>query len=294
MSNVASRPLVLVVSDSLGDTAFAVLRAALAQFDQGSCEVRRLAKVDDTEALRAILDESPNRSVVVLHTIVDVALRRAVEGLLDSRDIPIIDVIGPALDALSTVLGQSPSRQVGAVHQTDARYFERIGAMEYFVAHDDGRNCDDLSDADLVLIGVSRTSKTPLSMYLAYLGYKVANIPLALGIEPPAALFDVDPARVFGLVSTVEEIAEIRSSRLGDGLSRAVAARYADPALIYEEMRASRALMGRIGCIVVNTDRKAIEESAAEIIGHLECILRLRSARKRGIAQQIPDGIATV
>lgn len=294
MSNEESRPLVLVVSDSLGDTAFAVLRAALAQFNQGSCEVRRLSKVNDVDALRTVLDETSNRSVVVLHTIVDVELRCEVEELLVSRDIPIIDVIGPALDALSAVIGQSPSRQVGAVHQTDARYFERIQAMEYFVAHDDGRNCDDLSDADLVLIGVSRTSKTPLSMYLAYLGYKVANIPLALGIDPPAALFDVDPARVFGLVSTVEEIAEIRSSRLGDGLSRSVAARYADPSLIYDEMRASRALMGRIGCIVIKTDRKAIEESAAEIIGHLECVLRLRTARKGGNKQQIPGGITTV
>lgn len=280
-----ARPLVLVVSDSLGDTAFAVLRAALAQFKHGSCEVRRLAKINDVELLRAVLDESSSRSVVVLHTIVDVTLRRKVEGLLDSRCIPIIDVIGPALDALSMVLRQSPSQRVGAVHQTDVRYFERIQAMEYFVAHDDGRNCNDLSDADLVLIGVSRTSKTPLSMYLAYLGYKVANIPLALGIEPPAALFDVDPARVFGLVSTVEEIAQIRSSRLGDEVSRSVAGRYADPSIIFEEQRAARALMGRIGCIVIKTDRKAIEESAAEIIGHLDYVLSQRSARERGSAK---------
>ena len=114
-------------------------------------------------------------------------------------------------------------------------------------------------------------------MYLAYLGYKVANIPLALGIEPPAALFDVDPARVFGLVSTVEEIAQIRSSRLGDEVSRSVAGRYAE--------RAARALMGRIGCIVIKTDRKAIEESAAEIIGHLDYVLSQRSARERGSAK---------
>lgn len=142
-----------------------------------------------------------------------------------------------------------------------------------------------MRDADLVLIGVSRTSKTPLSMNLAYLGYKVANIPLALGIEPPEALFDVDPARVFGLVSTVEEIAQARSSRLGDEVSRSVAGWYADPSIIYEELRAARALMGRIGCMVIKTDRKAIEESAAEIIGHLDHVLSQRSTRECGGAK---------
>lgn len=294
MPQAEFRPLVLVVSDSLGDTAFGVLRAALAQFKEGSCEVRRLARVNDVSALRAVLDESHGRKVVVLHTIVDAVLRCEVQDLLSGRGVPVIDVMGPALNALSAVLNQDPLLQVGAVHQTDARYFERIQAMEYFVAHDDGRNCEDLSDADLVLIGVSRTSKTPLSMYLAYLGYKVANIPLALGTEPPAALFEVDPARVFGLVSTVEEIAEIRSSRLGDDLSRSIAGRYADPALIDEEMRDARALMGRIGCIVIKTDRKAIEESAAEILAHLEYVLRIRSARQSGNTQSIPGGINTV
>lgn len=282
MTHADPRPLVMVVSDSLGDTAFAVLRAALAQFPPDACEVRRLAKINDIAGLREMLDESPDRSVVVLHTIVDSGLRGRVERFLDERGVPIIDVINPAIDALSSALGRPPSLRVGAVHATDERYFERIQAMEYFVSHDDGRNCDDLSQADLVLIGVSRTSKTPLSMYLAYLGYKVANIPLALESEPPAALFDVDPARVFGLVSTVEEIAEIRNSRLGDDRSRAVASRYADPVAIDAEMRSARALMARIGCIVVKTDRKAIEESAAEIIGHLEYVLRLRSVRKSG------------
>ena len=150
--------------------------------------------------------------------------------------------------------------------------------MEYFVEHDDGRGCDDLSDADIVLVGVSRTSKTPLAMYLAHLGYRVANIPLAPGMEPPASLFEVDPAKVFGLTSRADVISDIRERRLGDDLSRSVAASYADPRAVEDEMRDARALMGRLGCFVVRTDEKAIEESAAEIVAQLA---RVKEARAR-------------
>ena len=165
------------------------------------------------------------------------------------------------------------------IHKTDDRYFHRIEAMEYFVEHDDGRGCDDLSGADIVLLGVSRTSKTPLSMYLAYQGYKVANVPLAHGMEPPKSIYEVDPMRLFGLISTVDVISEIRDSRLGDDYARAVAGSYAEPESVRSELEEARSLMKRLGCFVVRTDGKAIEESAAEIISHLEEIQEARGRR---------------
>ncbi len=110
-----------------------------------------------------------------------------------------VDVLGPAVQALSESSGVAPSGIAGSIHRTDEEYFKRIEAMEYFVEHDDGRGADDLDDADIVLIGISRTGKTPLSMYLAHLGYRVANIPLVPGVEPPASLFSVDPGKVFGI-----------------------------------------------------------------------------------------------
>ena len=128
---------------------------------------------------------------------------------------------------LSSLIGVAPKGVAGVIHKTDDRYFHRIEAMEYFVEHDDGRGCDDLSGADIVLLGVSRTSKTPLSMYLAYQGYKVANVPLAHGMEPPKSIYEVDPMRLFGLISTVDVISEIRDSRLGNDYARAVAGSYA-------------------------------------------------------------------
>lgn len=152
--------------------------------------------------------------------------------------------------------------------------------MEYFVEHDDGRGSDDLSGADIVLIGISRTGKTPLSMYLAHQGYRVANIPLATGVEPPASLFEVDPAKVFGLISTAGVVSSIRNSRLGDNLSRAVAGSYADPELVAREMDDARALIKRLGCLSIRTDGKAIEESAAEIALHLERVAAGRAHRK--------------
>ena len=130
-----------------------------------------------------------------------------------------------------------------------------------------------------MLLGISRTSKTPLSMYLAFQGYHVANIPLALGIEPPASIFTVDPARIYGLLSTTSVIHDIRERRLNDELALAVAAAYADPTHIDAELDAARSLYRRLGCFVVRTDGKAVEESAVEIIAHLERILAARASR---------------
>ena len=179
---------------------------------------------------------------------------------------------------MSESSGVAPSGIAGSIHRTDEEYFKRIEAMEYFVEHDDGRGADDLDDADIVLIGISRTGKTPLSMYLAHLGYRVANIPLVPGVEPPASLFSVDPGKVFGLISTTEVVSTIRDRRLGDDMSRAVASDYADPERVRSEMDEARALIKKLGCITVRTDGKAIEESAAEI---LERMRQVRIGRER-------------
>ena len=184
----------------------------------------------------------------------------------------------PDLSAAAALTGLAPKGIPGIIHRTDAHYFKRIACMEYAVEHDDGRGADDLSEADIVLVGVSRTSKTPLSMYLALQGYRVANIPLAPQVEPPQALFEVDPARIFGLVTTVETIAPIRSQRLGAAQAQSAAGSYADPDAIELEFAYARSLMKRLGCFVVHTDGKAIEESATEIIERLNRILLARIA----------------
>lgn len=271
-----------VISDSLGDTACEMVLAAAGQFPEGSIRIARLPKVSDISQVERYIAPciASGEPIAVFYTIVDPGLRDNLAFTLQHLGVPSVDLLGSALNTISDLLGMDPAGTPGTIHRTDERYFHRIEAMEYFVEHDDGRGAEDLSDADIVLLGVSRTSKTPLSMYLAFQGYKVANIPLAHGMEPPSSIYAVDPMRLFGLLSTTDVIASIRDSRLGDDMTRAVASSYADPEAIAHELEEARALMKRLGCFVVRTDNKAIEESAAEIIGHLEAVQEARAKRR--------------
>lgn len=271
---------VLVISDALGETAASVALAAAGQFDEGAVAIERLSRVQDARQVKRYLESLAGaaKKIAAFHTIVQDELRCEVAGLLVEQGIAAVDLLGPAIDTIAALTGLAPKGIPGIIHQTDERYFQRIACMEYTVEHDDGRGADDLSEADIVLIGVSRTSKTPLSMYLALQGYRVANIPLAPQVEPPQALFEVDPARIFGLVTTVEAIAPIRVQRLGTAQAQSAAGSYADPDAIELEFAYARSLMKRLGCFVVHTDGKAIEESATEIIERLNRILLARIA----------------
>ena len=271
---------VLVISDALGETAASVALAAAGQFDEGAVAIERLSRVQDARQVKRYLESLAGaaKKIAAFHTIVQDELRSEVAGLLVEQGIAAVDLLGPAIDTIAALTGFAPKGIPGIIHQTDERYFQRIACMEYTVEHDDGRGADDLSEADIVLIGVSRTSKTPLSMYLALQGYRVANIPLAPQVEPPQALFEVDPARIFGLVTTVEAIAPIRVQRLGTAQAQSAAGSYADPDAIELEFAYARSLMKRLGCFVVHTDGKAIEESATEIIERLNRILLARIA----------------
>lgn len=271
---------VLVISDALGETAASVALAAAGQFDEGAVAIERLSRVQDARQVKRYLESLAGaaKKIAAFHTIVQDELRSEVAGLLVEQGIAAVDLLGPVIDTIAALTGLAPKGIPGIIHRTDEHYFQRIACMEYAVEHDDGRGADDLSEADIVLIGVSRTSKTPLSMYLALQGYHVANIPLAPQMEPPQALFEVDPARIFGLVTTMEAIAPIRAQRLGTTLAQSIAGSYADPTSIELEFVYARSLMKRLGCFVVHTDGKAIEESATEIIERLNRILLTRNA----------------
>ena len=278
-----NKPIVHIISDSLGDTATDVVMAAAGQFKPDTVRIERLSKVENVNQVRVYFDEhtDPDSPTAAFHTIVDSSLRAQVRSELDRRGIPSIDLMGPAITVLSTLTGQDPMNVPGVIHTTDERYFRRVEAMEFFVDHDDGRNPQDYPKADVVLVGVSRTSKTPLSMYLAFLGFKVANVPLALGVNPPEELFQVDPGRIFGLVSNTNTLAEIRQRRLFDDAAFALAGSYANPDEIDVEQAEARAFMKSLGCIVIHTNGKAVEESASEIIEHIEALNRARSAQKQ-------------
>lgn len=259
-----------VLSDSLGETGEMVARAVIAQFEPDAFRIERLPKISSPEQLRETVRAHCGQHCIFFYTLVDVSLRSAMLAMA-GEGVHAVDLLGPAVALLAEATGNRPSGEAGSMHRTDEEYFERIGATEFAVMHDDGRNPQELPDADIVLVGVSRTSKTPLSMYLASKGYHVANVPFASGIEPPAELFDVDPRKVFGLVTSAPLLAEIRRERMRE--LGAFVPRYAEREAIERELEEARALMRQIGCIVIRTDNRAVEESAQEIIRYMDGML---------------------
>lgn len=256
-----------VVSDSLGETGEMVARAVVAQFEDDAFRIERLPKVTRPEQLQEMVRTHCGEHCIFLYTLVDPALRDAMAALVTSG-VHAVDILGPSVAVLASATGRRPTGEAGAVHRTDENYFDRIEATEFAVMHDDGRNPEGLIHADLVLLGVSRTSKTPLSMYLAFKGYRVANVPLAHGVLPPEQLFDLDPRRVFGLMTDASILVDIREERMRE-IGTYVPG-YADREAVENELEEARALMRRIGCIVIRTDNRAVEESAQEILRYLD------------------------
>lgn len=259
------RPTIFALSDSLGETAEYVARAAASQFDGGQgFTVKRLTKVSSPSQVREAVKQASDLGAAVFYTLVEPRLRTAMREALAETDVRAVDIIGPAVDALAGITSDVPHMEPGAQRRVSRSYFRKIEALEFAVAHDDGRQPEGLQTAELILIGVSRTSKTPLSVYLAYKGFKVANIPLIEGVDPPAQLFEPLKGRIVGLTGDAEVLAEIRAERmsaLGAG-----ALKYADPAAIEDELTYARKLMRKLGCPVVNTTRRAIEETADEVL----------------------------
>ena len=280
-----SRTLTIhVISDSIGDTAAAIAAASVSQFPHIDCVIKRLANVSSIEEVKVYVNglitaretafddpENNEKNIiefVIFYTFASPTLINELEAYLAEKDIVAVDLFTPAISAIVKTTGEEPLGTPGLIRRTDKEYFERVEAMEFAVDHDDGRNPEQLAQADIVLIGVSRTSKTPLSIYLAMHGYRVANVPLAPETSPPKELFEIEPARVFGLMSQAKLLSEIRRSRLGNALT--VAGDYADPLFVQDDLDQARAVMRRIGCIVIRTDNRAIEETAQEILRYYE------------------------
>ncbi len=268
-----------IVSDSTGDTAARVARAAQSQFADFETALFRHARVKSREALAKALEAAVGRRATVFYTLVDPALREGMIELAREHRLVVLDVLGPALNAISTASGLHPIQEPGRQAPLDAQYFRRIAAIEFAVKHDDGRGADDLHNADVILVGVSRTSKTPTSMHLGYMGYMAANIPIVKGVDPPATLFGVEPWKIVGLTIEPERLAEIRRRRVR-AIAAGSGARYADLTEIYEELEATEKLHRRLGCPVIDVSRLAIEECAARCAELVE--ERRRSAREGG------------
>jgi regulator of PEP synthase PpsR (kinase-PPPase family) len=263
-----------LIADGTGDTAARVARAAQLQFTSHPTRVIRHPRITTGNGLRTALESisAADCIVVVFYTLVDDGLRDLVGEICTDLSLAHCDLLGPAIDALELASGERaervPARQVGM----DPDYFKRIAAMEFAVKHDDGQTNEGLVGADIVLVGVSRTGKTPLSMYLGYLGYKTANVPIVRGIAPPSHLFAVERWRLVGLTIDPERLAAIRHRRVAAlGTGRAGSRDgYAALAGIYEELAEAAALHRRLGCPAIDTTSLALEEAAGRVIELVE------------------------
>src|SRR5712692_889719 len=255
-----------MISDSTGETAQRLVQALEAQFpDQEFSEIRH-PRVESVDDLQLAVERMKGRQAVVIYTLVEPALRESMRTLCRRAKLHYCDLLGHPIDAIARVSGQAARMKPGARPPLNDAYFRRMSAIEFAVKYDDGVGSG-LTDADIVLVGVSRTSKTPLSIYLGYLGRKAANVPLVKGIEPPAELFEVDRAKIVGLTIDAKRLAEIRTERV---IQMGGDRRYASLTEIYADLEYAAEIHRRLGCPVIDVSELSIEEIALRIIRHVE------------------------
>ena len=257
--------IIYVLSDSIGETGEQVARAAISQFNPEKYEIRRFPYITDEDQIIEVLEEAKNERSVIIYTIVIEKLRNYLIENGKNFNIPVVDLMTPALNAMENVIGYEPKRESGLIRRLDEKYFRKVEAVEFAVKYDDGKDTRGIKKADIVLVGVSRTSKTPLSMYLAHKNFKVANVPLVPEVPAPEELFFKDVRRVFGLIANPFKLNEIRQERLKSlGLSNN--ANYASIERIKLELEYSKKIMEKINCMVIDVSNKAVEETAGIVI----------------------------
>lgn len=258
---------VIVISDGTGETASAITRAAMTQFQDKEIFFTRYKNIRTREQIDAIFQEAAIHHDIVVYTIVSVELRAYIAELSKRDHVRSVDVMGPLLTAFSNFFESEPNYQPGLLHAVNDQYFKRVAAIEFTLNHDDGKNMNSLDEADVILVGISRTSKTPLSMYLSLEGLKVVNVPIVMGTVLPEKLFQVDQRKIFGLTIEPDALFQIRKNRLSRlGLSKDEGD-YADMSKVSEEIEWSNRLFSENKrWPVFNVTGKALEETAAEII----------------------------
>jgi regulator of PEP synthase PpsR (kinase-PPPase family) len=259
-----------IISDSIGETGELVAKAAISQFRPGlqHTKLKRFTHIDSLDHIKEITELAKEQDAIILYTLVQTNMRDALIHYCKLYQLESVDLIGPVINLLGNNLGERPFEEPGLVRKLDEDYFKKIEAIEFAVKYDDGRDPRGLLQADIVLVGVSRTSKTPLSQYLANKRYKVANVPLVPEVEPPEELFQVDPEKCFGLVITPEKLNSIRKERLiAIGLNDD--ASYAKIERINDEIKHFEKIVKKIGCRVIDVTNRAVEETANVVINHI-------------------------
>jgi [pyruvate, water dikinase]-phosphate phosphotransferase / [pyruvate, water dikinase] kinase len=275
---------IIIVSDGTGETAAQMTQAAMVQFSEHEVYFTRYKNIRNQSQIEAICEDAAINKDLLVYTIVSPQLRAYLSSKARELSIPCVDLLGPVLAGLAEHFGYEPKSIAGLLHDVNEKYFRRIEAMEYTIAHDDGRELNGLEKADVIILGISRTSKTPLSMYLSHQGWRVANIPLIQGFEVPRELSAADQRRVIGLTIDPENLATIRRARL-ERLGQNEGGEYADPEKVNEEIEYANELFRRNRkWPVFNVTGKALEETASEIIK----LMASRRLLPQHLMEQIP------
>jgi len=261
-------PTIFLVSDSTGETAEKMLKAALAQFTNAKPALVRNRYIRTEEQIEEVIDEAISQSGLIVFTFVSEPLRMKIrEGALNSG-LFAVDLLGPLLTAMSHYLHKPAHADPGRLHRIDTEYFRRVEAVQFTVKHDDGQNLYGISHADAVLVGPSRTAKTPLSFYLARFGYKVANIPIVLDLPLPSELAEVNPSRVIALIIDPKRLMEIRTGRLKKLKTKV--SNYAKMESIVQELKYCRGLYNKnTKWKVIDVTGRAVEEVATDVMTSL-------------------------
>jgi len=266
---------IYLCSDGVGETAEAVAQATIRQFAGERVRLKRYAPIKDEDEIVQVVSEAAETGGFIAFTLVQPELHEMMREEAAKRGVRAVDVLGPMMQAYVDTLGGLPKREPGLLHTLDDEYYKRIEAVEFAVKFDDGKDARGLLQADVVLIGVSRTSKTPLSIYLAHKGLKVANLPLIPEVKPPQELLAATDGLIIGLTMDAARMAEIRGERLLE-MGLPPAASYASERRIQEELLHADSLMEKVGCRRIDVTRRSIEETAAIIIRYRNEMLEKR------------------
>jgi len=258
--------IIYVISDATGETAERVIKAALSQFYDEEVKVCRLCQIHNEADVQKAISVAKDNPGMIAYTLVDPLLSQMVGRLAEEYNLFAVDLLSGLIYSLSRFLGATSHETPGLLHRIDTEYFKRMEAVNFTVTHDDGQQTIFLHKADLVLVGASRSSKTPLSMYLAHKGYKVANVPLVMGIDPPEELFQINQEKIVGLVVDPKRLVEIRTSRLID-MRQSPRGSYADYNQVEEEITFCKRLFRQHPeWMVIDVTNKSVEEASSEIL----------------------------
>lgn len=263
-----SAATIFVLSDSVGGTASNIFYAARAQFPEVPFELKNFPFLRQEDQITTILDKAKEADAIVLHTFVNPDLVEIIEDFCTNESLTCFDIVNPLINELTLRSNELPTHKPGAMHKLDEKYFDRIGALEFAVRYDDGKDPKGFLEADIVILGISRTSKTPLSIFLANQNYKVANLPLLPESKLPDEIWQVDSKKIVGLTNDEEMLSNIRKERM---ISYGMEAEtpYSDKNRIRKEIRYAEKIYKKLNCQIINVATKSIEETSAIIINSL-------------------------